>query len=170
MLSRQHDLPAPSSDLVGGPVYKGGAGQRLLQRIRHLTANVDSIFKIVSPRQYRRYRKAHEGMKLRNPHTRSAATFFDSAFTGLALIFNRRTPRHKDITGGEISWDGLWPIGDYQGGDLHFADLNFTSYYGPDTFVLLRGGKLAHEVLDWEGPLRISVVYFSHKEVFNYSS
>lgn len=166
MLSHQNDLPGPSSDLVGGANYEAKAPQYVIRRLEHLIANVDSIFELVAPEAYQTYRAAHERAKMLNPHVASAGHWFDSAFSGLALIYNRRTPRHKDGNGGPESYDALWPCGDYRGGELRFEDLNFTSYYGPDTFVLLRGGKLAHEVLDWEGAQRFSVVFFSHKEIF----
>jgi hypothetical protein len=91
-----------------------------------------------------------------------------SAFSGVAVISNRRTPIHRD-TGSRFNWyDLLVTLGRYQNCNLELPSLGISLDYGPGTVVGISGMVLEHEVPEVEGD-RVCYAYFMRDNVHEWA-
>jgi hypothetical protein len=85
---------------------------------------------------------------------------WNSVFSGIAVITNRITPRHRD-SGGCASWyDLLLSAGTHHRSFLNLDDVNGQLSYDPGTAVLICGKVLSHSLRGWLGGERICIACF----------
>jgi hypothetical protein len=98
--------------------------------------------------------------------TRDLATQWQSVYTGIAVISNRKTPSHRD-TKGRIEWyDTLLSYSD--GGTeprLSIKDLGMDLRYSSGTVVSFCGAILEHEVKSWGRGDRVCYAHFMRESV-----
>jgi hypothetical protein len=88
-----------------------------------------------------------------------------SVFTGIAVISNRKTIRHRDQF-GHLSWyDLLISVGTYKHAKLILHDLGAKFAYNSGTAVLLCGKLLDHEVPFWGSGDRVCWAHFMREPV-----
>jgi hypothetical protein len=90
---------------------------------------------------------------------------WNSAFTGISVIANRVTPRHRD-SGGSFPWcDLLFSAGRHRGAFLGLDDIGAELSYNPGTAVALCGKVLSHSLPGWMDGERICIAYFMRNMV-----
>lgn len=107
-------------------------------------------------------------MKLRQiDETREYAREWESVFSGIAVIANRKTPAHRDHGGSYAWYDLLASIGSYKIAELKIPDLGIRFLYTPGTVAHICGNLLTHEVDAWGEGDRICYAHFMRKNIFN---
>jgi hypothetical protein len=91
-----------------------------------------------------------------------------SAFSGVAVISNRFTPPHRDMSSRHNWYDILATLGSYRGCDLELPGLGISLEYGPGIVVGLSGSVLEHAVLSFEGD-RVCYAYFMRNNVHEWA-
>jgi hypothetical protein len=100
-----------------------------------------------------------------NIKTNDHVQYWNSVFSGISVIANRITRRHRD-SGGAFSWpDLLLSSGTHKTARFHLNDINARLSYPPGTVVAVCGGILSHSVPEWSGGERVCVAHFMRKEV-----
>jgi hypothetical protein len=103
--------------------------------------------------------------KLRElPSTKELATQWQSVFTAISVIANRRSKRHRDFGGNEAWYDFLITLGNYSQDTLRFEELGLELLYGPGTAVAFCANVFKHETGDWGRGDRVCYAFFN-KEV-----
>ncbi|QRV94482.1 2OG-Fe(II) oxygenase family protein [Ceratobasidium sp. AG-Ba] len=90
-----------------------------------------------------------------------------SLFPGRALLVNQESGQHLDQQGVRRAWDVLIAAGDFEGGEVFFADVNLFVPFLPGDMIAFDGTALRHEVRPFSGKRRISHVYFVHRSVLD---
>lgn len=153
---------------------KGGTtpGLEWLQENEDFVALCGGLLAIMHPSLYARGREVFALLSER-PHLVRQPEFlyqaleaWQSPWSGLAIMANRRSVEHRDVN-SRVSWyDLLVTMGDYEPLNLRLPGLGLELAYGSGTAVCL-GGKLAlHEVLPADGN-RISFAWFMRDCVHN---
>lgn len=91
-----------------------------------------------------------------------------SAFNGVAVISQRITPAHRDLSSMPHWYDMLVALGQYKNCDLEFPGLKLSLEYGPGTVVGLSGMVLEHEVANFKGN-RVCYAYFMKDSVHEWA-
>lgn len=81
-----------------------------------------------------------------------------------ACLVNVFTEPHYD--GGDLKdgWALMAPLGEYKPGDLCITELQRRFYYQPGSIGAIRGCKLEHYTLKWDG-VRYSLVSTIHESL-----
>jgi hypothetical protein len=95
-----------------------------------------------------------------NVKTHSHVSLWRSVFSGIGVIVNRKTPRHRD-SGGCTQWyDLLVSAGTHESSTINVPELGATFSYSPGTIFMVCGKLLSHSVDRWEGGECICVAHF----------
>jgi hypothetical protein len=97
--------------------------------------------------------------------THENVQLWNSVFSGLAVISNRISPRHRD-SGGCPSWyDLLLSAGTHTSAFLELNDIGTRLSYKPGTVDLICGKILSHSLSKWGGGERICIAAFMREVV-----
>jgi Oxygenase domain of the 2OGFeDO superfamily len=92
-----------------------------------------------------------------------------TVFTGVAVISNRSTPKHRD-GGSRCNWyDILATLGNYRDCNLELPGLGVSLEYGPGTVVGISGMMVAHEASSFKGD-RLCHAYFMRDDVHEWAN
>jgi hypothetical protein len=92
---------------------------------------------------------------------------WSSVFSGIGVIANRITIRHRD-TGGSNPWyDLLLSSGTHRQAYFHLNDIGAKLSYSPGTVVMACGKVLSHSLPEWSGGERICLAHFMRQEVLH---
>lgn len=89
-------------------------------------------------------------------------------FSGVAVMCNRETPRHRDPNGRDNWYDLLFTMGTYDNLDLLLPGLNSAFCYTPGTVVALCGRVLSHEAKSIISGDRVCYAWFMREDVRRY--
>jgi hypothetical protein len=107
--------------------------------------------------------KCHYLKGMDHPHVQS----WSSVFSGIAVISNRLTVRHRDKGGTDPTYDLLLSAGTHRQAYLHLDDIQAELSYSPGTVVLTCGRLLSHSLPEWSGGERICLAHFMRTEVLH---
>lgn len=96
---------------------------------------------------------------------RELLKIWTSAFTGITVISNRKTPAHRDRGAAFQDYDILSSVGTHRLAKLLIHDFGVPFAYGPGTVVALCGRFLQHEVPEWEEGERVCYAHFMKRKV-----
>jgi len=91
-----------------------------------------------------------------------------SIFSSIAVISNRITQPHRDISSRDNWYDILATLGSYQDCVLNLLGLGISLEYGPGTVVGVVGKVLEHKVPSFEGD-RVCYAYFIRDNVHEWA-
>lgn len=129
--------------------------------------HLNALLKAAEPRLYENYAEANSALR-RCRRINDAAKSWYSVLHGSTYIFNRATPRHRDLSGTLWGKDRLLSLGrDLQGGALRIPIIGIRMIYGHGSCVILPGRMLEHEVEEFTGS-RICAASFVHKSVMEW--
>ncbi|EUC57547.1 2OGFeDO family oxygenase domain protein [Rhizoctonia solani AG-3 Rhs1AP] len=111
-------------------------------------------------------REVHSNVE-KNPLIYALKHIWHSDFLGRAVLFNKQSAQHLDVSGVHRGWDILVAMGDFEGGALYLKDMNVRIPFRPGTLIAFDGTAQRHEIGSFTGPQRISHVYFVHSSVFS---
>jgi hypothetical protein len=99
--------------------------------------------------------------KVRGPTGVAVQNGWTSRFPCFAVAFNRQTRLHRDTQGLKNGgMDVISVLGKFSGGNLRFQDLNMEVEWQPGSLGAFDGYNLAHEVLEWQGTHRVTLISF----------
>jgi hypothetical protein len=154
------DDPGPSKTL------SAPESAEWLMKIDATEKDLNKIFKLVAPRLYADGMEANRQIREANP-AHEGVQRWTSAFNGIGVIVNRKTPSHRD-KGGRPEWyDFLLAAGTYHDASLDIEDLGAELLYTPGTVVAVCGKLLRHGVKGWEGGERIVYAHYLRDNVMN---
>ena len=125
---------------------------------------MDAILSIVHPELYSVAQRSFEISKLENPES-SAVFAWPCCFSGMSVICNRLTPKHKDRRTDRFWYDFLTSAGHHKKAALKAAGIGYSFDYAPGTMVALCAADIFHEVDLWYGFDRICIASFMRKSV-----
>jgi hypothetical protein len=145
-------------------------GHSFIKRIRGFNVLTNAILALTHPKLHQAGVKAISMLK--NPSTSGKiemdihpkVKYWNSAFSGLSVINNRETTRHRDAKGTEEWYDLLFSCGDHSDAYLGVPELGAKLSYDPGTVVLIAGYVFSHKVDEWEGE-RICLAYYLRNRV-----
>ena len=120
----------------------------------------------IDPAQYQSLKELKDRAMERFPHVKAANAVDPLLQEGRAIIYNRRSGRHKDKSDPPKAWALMLVVGSFEDGDLIVGRLRKKIRYGPGDFIAIRGRLLEHEVAEWSGNCRISIVHFTHEALW----
>ncbi|KAG9087160.1 hypothetical protein FS749_003134 [Ceratobasidium sp. UAMH 11750] len=85
---------------------------------------------------------------------------WSSLFPCTAVGFNRTTRRHRDSKGFRYGLDAICVLGAFNNGPLVFPELGLKFEWQPGCLGLFDGYDLVHEVEEWEGLFRLTLISF----------
>lgn len=88
-----------------------------------------------------------------------------SAFSGMSIIANRLTPRHRDKHGAAQFFDLLLSCGYHTKAKFCIPELQAELSYLPGTINLICGRVLSHAVPSWEGGERVCMALYMRDAV-----
>jgi hypothetical protein len=100
------------------------------------------------------------------PHIKAWSVINGLLWEGRSLQFNQQTPLHPDSTDPPSYWVALVALGEFTKGQLFIPRSNLWLWYEPGTIILLRGHILPHEVEEFFGGQRVSIVHFTHESLW----
>lgn len=140
-----------------------------LDAISESNAILSSILAVIHPELYDAGLQTIERLRS-TPEIGAQAVInqWASVFSGVAVISNRRTPKHRD--GGTMNhwYDMLATLGSYRNCNFELPGLRITLDYGPGTVVGLLGKVLEHAVPNFDGD-RVCYAYFMKNNVHEWA-
>ena len=149
------------------------AGSWLKQNAR-LQSIMASVLALTHPGQYKagldmlKTFKQNPGL-LREPAAISRVLdCWFTPFSGVSVICNRETPRHKDVSGRFDWYDVLVTLGTHSEIKFGLPGLRTTLMYSPRTVVALCGRIITHSVESNEDGDRACFAWFMREDVRKY--
>ena len=133
-----------------------------------------SILAVTNPRQYQAGVEMSSILKedptlLREPAEISRVLdSWCTPFSGVAIICNRRTSRHKDVYRRNNWYDVIATMGDHSTIRFHLPGLCITLAYSPRTVIALSGRVLSHAVDSIDHGDRACFAWFMRDDVRKY--
>jgi hypothetical protein len=127
---------------------------------------LNTILSLIHPQLWKNAKGALEKLR-HDPLTKDAAKRWTSVFTGIAVIANRKTKRHRDHYGAAAWYDLLLTLGSYENATLDMDELGLEMEYKPGTLVAICGNALFHRVNDWGPGDRVCYALFMRKAVLD---
>jgi hypothetical protein len=109
--------------------------------------------------------KLREGTTVQNMELHENANEWTSVYTGIGVIVNRVTNRHRDAGGCPEWYDLLASCGTHTKAELAIPEIGGTFAYSPGTVVEICGKVLSHSVGLWEGGERICLAHYMRNMV-----
>ncbi|THU99490.1 hypothetical protein K435DRAFT_658954, partial [Dendrothele bispora CBS 962.96] len=97
--------------------------------------------------------------------THEWASRWNSVFSALTVICDRKTPPHTDSHGRTNYMDALVSLGTAAKPKLFFKELNASFFYKPGTVLFFSGRGWTHEVGDWSGGQRVCYASYVRPEI-----
>lgn len=124
------------------------------ERLSHLTA-------ILHNSLFRSLKELRSGMRDLPGSVNEAVTHgWSSVFPCMAVGFNRTTKLHRDSKGIRNGLDIITVLGKFSGGHFHLPELGLRFEWLPGCMAAFDGYDLAHEVRDWDGTHRVTLISF----------
>ena len=92
--------------------------------------------------------------------THHHTALWPSVFSGIGVISNRVTPRHRDDNAWYTWYDLLASLGTHQEAQINIEELGASFSYRPGTVFLVCGKLLGHSVDKWEGGEQICMAHY----------
>jgi hypothetical protein len=98
--------------------------------------------------------------QLHNVQTHPHVPSWNSAFSGIGVISNRKTLKHRDSGGCPPWYDLLVSAGTHQSANVTISEMGATFSYSPGTVFMVCGKLLSHSIDEWVGGERICVAHY----------
>lgn len=134
-----------------------------LSRINDTEREVDILFSLIAPSLHDSATKAMEMIK--NIHKLDNVQKWPTAYSGIAVLANRKTLCHRDPGGCHEWYDLLISAGTHTKAYLKVWDIGAEFEYNPGTAIAICGKVFKHSVEHWEGGERICYAHFMRDDV-----
>lgn len=129
----------------------------LNHRVNHLLYTVHPAFS--------RILRAARPLLADHPVIQTLLPIWHSDFPGYAILMNKQSGEHLDVSGVHHGCDVIVVTGDFGRGELYLRDLNLVLALEPGDLVLFDGTLQRHCILPFDGPQRVSHVFFVHQSI-----
>lgn len=165
-LSQWSDAFAPSRELLGHrTTLEMTRRYQFLDSRQSLDARLNHLVSLLHPYFSCLLHSARHHFN-NHPVIKTLLPIWTSDFFGHAVLMNKRSGEHLDASGVRKGWDVIVASGDFTGGDLYLKDMNIRTTLAPGDVVLFDGTAQRHSIMPFEGPQRMSHVFFVHQSVF----
>lgn len=137
-----------------------------MHQLRLLSDPINAALQVVDPVQYDALQTLSSELESKCAYLRALNAIDPLLLLGRVVLFNRKTPLHRDNRDPNNGWACLVAIGDFKGGSVYMPDINLRVRLEPGDALLLRGHALQHEVDDWDAGQRISLAHFTHQSLW----
>lgn len=138
-----------------------------LAEMKSLSLLVNAILNKIDKAQFEALESLHRKVSLRHPVVEALSAIDPLLMEGRAIMFNRKTPEHKDRLDPLRAWATMITFGNFtEGGECYIKRLRLRVRYLPGDAIVIRGRILAHEVEDWGPGQRISIAHFTHTSLW----
>jgi hypothetical protein len=148
------------------------AGLEWLDAISKSNMILSAILAVIHPELYEAGRvtsiRLRDDAEFKRKDVNLTLSRWASAFSGVAVLSNRRTPNHRDGFSRKQWYDILVTLGTYDSCQLTLEGLGVDLDYGPGTVVGLSGMVLQHGVPDFKGE-RVCYAYFMRNDVHEWA-
>jgi hypothetical protein len=135
--------------------------------MKGLSLLVNTILEKIDKNQFEALKSLHTKICQLYPAVEAISSIDPLLMEGRAIMFNRKTPPHKDRLDPLRSWATMITFGDFtEGGDCYIDRLRLRIRYLPGDAIIIRGRILEHEVKDWGPGQRISIAHFTHSSLW----
>jgi hypothetical protein len=138
----------------------------IVDEFERTSLKANYLLQLLDPAQYEALERLREAAHAKYPYARALDAIDPLLQEGRAIMWNRQTPLHADVTDPVNAWVTLFTLGRFTKGHLFVRRLNLRLFYEPGALVVIKGHILPHEVEVWEGGQRISVVHFTHESLW----
>lgn len=139
-----------------------------LAAISESNAIVSAILAVIHPKLYDAGWQTTKHLEATEICPRNILTRWASVFSGVAVISNRITRSHRDVSSRDSWYDILATLGSYRDCMLNLPGLGISLEYGPGTVVGIAGKVLEHEVPSFDGD-RVCYAYFMRNNVHSWA-
>jgi hypothetical protein len=141
-----------------------------LQTVRELSALIGGILSVIHPELFQIGMAVFENLAA--DHTKvqehdfylEILNFWLSGFSGMSVISNRESPKHRDVQARHSWYDILATFGMYSDGRMELPSLGVRLEYNPGALVALAGRTVPHGVAPCAGS-RFCLAYFMRDNV-----
>lgn len=126
---------------------------------RNIETYANQMLAIVHPELCESGSQALDKLRTRKA-TADHAAAWTSVFSGITVVTNQRTKKHRDRNGHFPWYDLLLACGKARDAKLKIEELGVEFDYGPGTGIFLCGNLLAHEVEDWGQRERVCYAHY----------
>jgi len=155
-------VPTISSDFIkSGSQFS--TTTTALAEMKSLSLIVNAVLEKIDKAQFEALTNLQTKISLRYPVVEALSSIDPLIMEGRAIMFNRRTPEHKDHLDPFHAWATMITFGNFtEGGECYIKRLRLCIRYLPGDAIIIRGRILAHEVKNWGPGQRISIAHFTH--------
>ena len=160
-------LPAPPPQVAA--IFGSPSAFDWLNQMVESNAVSSAILVVIHPHLYAARQQTLSHLRL-SPEIRwqDVLKLWNSAFSGISVIFNGRIQAHRDSQSRYHWYDLLVTLGHYQNCVLELPGAGISLDYGPGTVVGLSGMVLQHQVSKFEGE-RVSYAHFMRDNVHEWA-
>jgi hypothetical protein len=158
--------PSPSLRKYNGETGTEGRQKYLARRALN-DQKVNHISQLIHPAFHTALAAAKDRVRDNSAEGAEWASRWTSDYLNQAIFENRWTQIHRDSAGAQYCADFLSILGDFEGGDLRFPDLDLNFEWLPNACCMFDGRTFSHEVLEWTGVKRICLVNYIWESSMN---
>ena len=157
----------PSGSLVGS-CAKFVQGMQVLDDLALLSHFANKLIKTVDIGMYQQMVDLRETMIAQSPHVKAICSVSPSLHSTVGIILNRQSGNHRDATDAQDSWAVMFVFGQFEGGevDLAYEGNKYSCRFSNGDAIVLRAGEVEHRIRQWQGSLRVTIVYYSKESVW----
>jgi len=110
-----------------------------------------------------------EKMVRESAHVQAICAISPSLHATLGVIVNRVSGHHRDSKDAQDVWAVMFVLGNFEGGEAVFnmpGGKKVTTRFRSGDVVVLKARDVFHEIMDYEGDLRVTLVYYTRHAVW----
>lgn len=130
----------------------------MMTNIRNSEYFLDGIMALACAAQFHAGHGVMDTIKAQKSHDN--VDMWPTHFSGVDVIVNRATPRHRDSGGAPQHFDALVSAGTHEEAHLDVPDVGLQLKYNPKTVIIICGRILSHRVQMWKGGERICFAHY----------
>lgn len=158
----------PSRELVGNRITLDiSRRMRFVADRQALDGRINHLISLLYPEFCRLLVSARPAFES-YPLIHAILAIWKSHFFGHAVLANKQSGVHLDVSGVRRACDVIVPAGNFTGGDLYCMDMGVrVKDLAAGDVAIFDGTAQRHQILRFKGPQRYSHVFFVHQSVFD---
>lgn len=127
---------------------------------------VNTVLKIVDPIFHTNLMHLHTMMKQKYAIAKCMNAIDPLLLESQEVLYNRLSGLHFDRQDPKLAYAVLLMAGSFKGGHIWILLLKLRIRLEPGDMVLIQGRVLGHQIKEWEGGQRISILHFTHTSMW----
>ena len=139
-------------------------GTALLRNLAPLSECMNYLIKTVDPELHGKMVELQDKMVRESAHVEAICAISPSLHCTMGVIVNRISGRHRDYNDAKGVWAVMFVVGNFKGGEAVFSmpgGKEVTTRFQSGDVILIKARDVVHEIRNYEGDLRVTLVYFT---------